>query len=124
MSAEARQTLADEAVRGEARGAEGPFWWQALPNCEVAAPKPPGQPAPTIGRIVYERGDEAARDLADRFVGLGTFQRSIGLTGPALALAQERGTETAYIMSFDRAPLDPCQTLRTVVDRVKWIDPA
>jgi hypothetical protein len=125
MSAEARQTLADEAVRGEARGAEGPFWWQAVPNCDVALPPPnqPAPPAPATGRIVYERGDEGARDLADRFVGLGTFQRSIGLTREALALAQQRGTEAAYIISFDRRPLDPCQELRAVVDRFKWLDP-
>lgn len=121
LSAEARQTLADEAVRGEARGAEGPFWWQALPTCEVTAPQPPNQPAPATRRIVYERGDEAARDLAERFVGLGTFQRSIGLTGDALALAQARGTEAGYIMSFDRRPPDPCQELRAVVDRLKWL---
>jgi hypothetical protein len=121
LPAEARQTLADEAVRGEARGAEAPFWWQALPNCEVAAPQPPNQPAPTTRRVVYERGDEAARDLAERLVGLGTFQRSIGLTGDALALAQARGTEAGYILSFDRRPPDPCEGLRAVVDRIKWL---
>ena len=27
LSEEARQVLADDAVRGEARGAQGPFWW-------------------------------------------------------------------------------------------------
>src|SRR5439155_25153325 len=36
LSAEAREALAHDAVRGEARGALGPFWWQSLPGCEVA----------------------------------------------------------------------------------------
>lgn len=126
LSAQARQALADEAVRGEARGAEGPFWWQALPNCEVAVIQPPNQSAPLApqsGRIAYERGDDAARDLAERFVGLGTYQRSIGLTGDALALSQARGTEAGYVVPFNRVPLDPCQELRAVVDRLKWLDP-
>ncbi|MGB7220806.1 MAG: ABC transporter substrate-binding protein [Vicinamibacterales bacterium] len=126
LSAPARQTLADEAVRGEARGAESPFWWQGLPNCELAALQPQNQPAPQApmpGRIVYERSDDAARDLAERFVGLGTYQRAIGLTGDALALSQARGTEAGYVVPFNRVPLDPCQELRNVVDRLKWLDP-
>ena len=35
LSSDARQALAGAAVRGEARGAQGPFWWQALSDCEV-----------------------------------------------------------------------------------------
>ena len=38
LSPEARQVLADDAVRGEARGAEGPFWWQTLSDCDVPPP--------------------------------------------------------------------------------------
>jgi hypothetical protein len=123
LSVEARQSLADEAVRGEARGATDPFWWQGLPSCDVPAPRSPGLPPPATTRIVYERGDEAARDLAERLVGLGSYQRSIGLTGDALASAQERGTEAGYIISLTRRPLDPCQELREAVERLKWLDP-
>jgi len=139
---DARQALAAGAVRGEARGAEGPFWWQTLSDCEVAHPRPRDPPPPATGRIVYERGDNASRDLAERLVGLagvpagaatlGTllpgpprqnFQRAAALGGPALTTAQEQGTDVAYIMSFDRRPLDPCQEWRAAAERIGWLDP-
>jgi hypothetical protein len=144
LSEQARQALADDAVRGEARGAEGPFWWQMLPDCEVAHLQPRDQPPSTTGRIVYEGGDEAARDLAERFVGLvrapgtsaadvldallpdrprRTYQRATGLTGEALAVARRRGADASYVMSFDRRPLDPCRELQAVVDGARWLDP-
>lgn len=144
LSAEARQALADDAVRGEARGALGPFWWQMLPDCEVAHPEPRDQSLPATGRIVYDGGDGAARDLAERFVGLAsasgpgaaeildallpdrpsrTYQRATGLTGEALALARRRGSDAGYVMSFDRRPFDPCRELQGVVDGSRWLDP-
>jgi hypothetical protein len=143
LSADGRQALADDAVRGEARGAEGPFWWQALPDCEVA-PRRSDQSAPTTGRIVYDSADPAARDLAERFVGLAsasgpgaaeildalfpdrpgrTSQRATGLTGEALTLARQRGNDAVYVMSLDHRPLDPCRELQGVVDDARWLDP-
>ena len=41
----------------------------------------------------------------------------------ALVSAEERGADAGYVMSFDRRPLDPCQELRAIVDRIKWLDP-
>jgi hypothetical protein len=127
----------------EKRGAESPFWWQMLPDCEVAL-QPRDQSAPNAGRIVYDAGDGAARDLAERFVGLvsasgpgaaevldailpdrprRTYQRATGLTGEALALARRRGADAGYVMSFDRRPFDPCRELQSIVDGVGWLDP-
>ena len=144
LSENAQQALADDAVRGEARGAQRPFWWQMLPDCEVPQPQPRDQSSPSTGRIVYDGGDEAARDLAERFVGLAsasspgaaevldallpdrprrTYQRATGLTGDALALSRRRGTDAGYIMSLDRRPLDPCRELQSVVDGARWVDP-
>jgi hypothetical protein len=140
----ARRALAEDGVRGEARGAEEPFWWQSLPNCDVRSAGQPAQQAPATGRIVYERGADAARDLAERLVGLArapgpgsaalfdallagspaqTYRQAVGLTGAALNTAQERGADAGYIMTLDRAPLDPCQTLRALTDRLEWLDP-
>jgi hypothetical protein len=80
LSSDQREALAADAVRGEARGARGPFWWQRLSDCEVPAASPaanatpsvPGQrtPSPITPRIVYDGRDDVARDLAERFVGL------------------------------------------------------
>jgi hypothetical protein len=140
---DARQALAEDAVRGEARGARGPFWWQALRDCDVAA-APRDASAPATGRIVYDSGDAAARDLAERIVGLGSGSgpgaaailgalspnrgsrdtwRATGVTGDALAQARRRGTDAGYIVSLDRRPLDACRELQGMAAGARWLDP-
>ena len=52
------------------------------------------------------------------------FERAIGLTGEALALAQARGSDAGYVLSFDSRPLDPCREMRAAVDRIGWLDPS
>ena len=144
LSDDERQTLASDAVRGEARGAARPFWWQMLTDCEVAPRQPRNPSAPASGRIVYDAADGAARDLAERLVGLAsaagssaspilkalapdsgrrTFQRATGLTGEALALATRNGTDAGYIVSLDRHPLDPCHELQLITEGARWLDP-
>ena len=143
LTESARQALAGDAVRGEARGARGPFWWQMLPDCAIGRTPPPGQPSPTP-RIVYETADMAARDLAERLVGLArapgpssmvfldallpdrprrTYERATGLTGEALAVARRRGTDAGHIVAVASSPLDPCSDLQTLMDGAPWLDP-
>ena len=143
LSEDARQVLAHDAVRGEAQGARGPFWWQMVPDCDVSLSPPRDQP-PLTPRIVYDAGDAAARDLAERFVGLvrasgpaatmlldallpdrpkRTFQRATGLTGEALARARRLGTDAGYVMSLDGRPVDPCRDLQALIDGARWLDP-
>ena len=125
----ARQRLAADAVRGEARGATGPFWWAALQNCTLppAEPRPPRTSTP---RIVYDADDAVARDLAERFVGLArssgrrTYERAIGLSGAPLAAARRRGTDAGYIVSLDGRPLDPCRDIQVLAESSRWLDPA
>ena len=144
LSEDARQTLASDAVRGEARGAVGPFWWQMMSDCEVAPSQPHDPSAPASGRIVYDAADSAARDLAERLVGLAnasgssaspilealapdrrrrTYQRAAGLTGETLAQARRGGTDAGYIVSLDRHPLDPCHELQMITAGARWLDP-
>jgi hypothetical protein len=128
LSEDARQVLADDAVRGEARGARGPFWWQTMPDCEVTLSPPRDHPSPTP-RIVYDASDAAARDLAERFVGLArasgpaAYQRAAGLTGEALTRAQRRGADGGYVISVESRPVDPCRDLRALIDDAPWLDP-
>jgi hypothetical protein len=143
LSEDARQVLAGDAVRGDAQGARGPFWWQMLPDCDVAL-SPPRDQSPPTPRIVYDARDGAARDLAERFVGLvrasgpaatalldallpdrprRTYQRTTGLTGEALALARRLGTDAGYVMSLERLPVDPCRDLQALMDGAPWVDP-
>lgn len=137
------RALARDAVRGEVRGAEGPFWWQNLPDCDVARPPARTRPPTTNGRILYEQGDEASRDLAERVVGLAraarsgepsildtllsaslsrTLERTVAMRRDELAIALERGMDAGYIISVDRAPLDPCLALRDAIERITWLD--
>jgi hypothetical protein len=143
LSEDQRRVLADDAVRGEAQGARGPFWWQMVPECEAALPAPPRQSSPTP-RIVYDTSDGAARDLAERLVGLvrvsgpaatafldvllpdrprRTFQRATGLAGEALVRARRLGADAGYVMSLDSRPVDPCRDLQILMDGARWLDP-
>jgi hypothetical protein len=125
LSDDARQTLASDAVRGEARGAAGPFWWQGLTYCEIAPPRPREPGSRSSGRVVYDSSDSAARDLAERLVGRDgrTYQRATGLTGEALALARRGGGDAAYVVSFESHPFDPCKELQVVMESAPWLDP-
>ena len=145
LSDDARQGLAVDAIRGEARGARGPFWWEISSDCEVASSQRSSQlsaqPAP---RIVYDASDDVARDLAQRFVGLArasgpaaarfldailpdrprrTYERAAGLGGEALAVALRRGTDAGYVVAVDSHPVDPCRDLHALVDTARWLDP-
>jgi len=143
LTEEARQILATDAIRGEARGARGPFWWQAGPDCNVAFAAARESPA-YVPRIVYDANDNAARDLAERFVGLvrasgpaatvfldallpdrprRSYQRATGLTGEGLAQARRRGTDAGYVMAIDRQPVDRCHDLQGLMDGARWLDP-
>src|SRR5262245_38083055 len=134
LSAEEREALAHDAVRGEARAAAGPFWWQSLAECGIAASQQQA-PLPSMGRLVYDESDGTARDLADRLVSLArvsgpgtagildailpvgrTYQRATGLTGEELASAYRRGNDAGYIVAFDARPLDPCREMRATID--------
>jgi hypothetical protein len=144
LSDGARRAIADDAVRGEATGAAGPFWWHELTECNVPAPWTADQSVRPSARVVYDASDGVARDLAERLVGLvsapgpgaaaildalvpdrprRTYQRATGLTGEPLALARRRGTDAGYIVAVDRRPLDPCRDAHVLMEGARWLDP-
>lgn len=104
-----RSSLALDAVRAKARPAEPPFWWDSLSAC-------PGRSDSVeqhlnASRIVYPRGDEVARGLAERLVALagsGSALRAAALEPAELAAALGDGTERAYVLAAPRASLAPC----------------
>jgi hypothetical protein len=123
VSEEAHGRLAREAVRGEARGAQGPFWWRKWPECGIPVSRAPRQRT-QIPRIVYDASDPVARDLAERFVGLAraTYQRAAGLSRDEFAVALGRGADAGYILSVEHRPLDPCRELQIMLESAQWID--
>ena len=143
LSEDARQVLARDAVRGDARGARGPFWWEGLTDCAVT-PSPARNQFSKTTRIVYDASDRAARELAERFVGLArasdpaatvfldallpdrprrTYERATGLTGEALSQARRLGNDAGYVVALDSRPIDPCRDLQSLVDGARWLDP-
>lgn len=143
LPAPARQVLADDAVRGEARGAQEPFWWSMMHGCDVLQSPPRRRTAPAP-RIVYDANDSTARDLAERFVALArasgpaatmfldvllpdrprrTYERALGLTGNALTQAVRLGADAGYVVSVDSRPVDPCRDLQSLIGAAPWLDP-
>jgi hypothetical protein len=143
LSEDVRQALANDAVRGEARGAQGPFWFDTA-QCHpwpIAGRVPRALRTP---RIVYDANDGTARDLAERLVAVAkasgpssaTFldailpdgpqraiQRATGLTGEALANARYLGNDAGYLLSVASRSLDPCNDLYALVDTVPSLRP-
>lgn len=142
LSDEARQALAKDAVRGEARGAQGPFWFTTA-QCH-GRPQAGIRPHTPTTRVVYDANDGVARDLAERFVGLAgapgpaattlldallpdrprrAFQRAVGLTGAELANARRDGTDAGYVVPVESRPLEPCHELEALKESVPWVGP-
>jgi len=141
LSADLRQALARDAVRGEARGAETELWRDHVSRCGFGVPT---ELAPRVsdGRVVYERGDAAARDLAERLVALSSdtdtggasliaalgapasrhpFRRSVALDGHSWSAALRSGDAAGYIVSVRRVALDPCRPVEGLLERADWI---
>lgn len=118
-----RHAFASDAVRGEAREAIGPFWWETLADCAVPPPRVRDRPVLTP-RVIYEIADDAARDVAERLVGLmrATFQRTAALSGEPLLRARLLGNDAGYILALERQPLDPCRDARLLADAAPWLD--
>jgi hypothetical protein len=111
-SAGFRSGLARDAVHGDARGAEPPFWWTKLGACSHSAPgnRPAAQPS---GAVAYLQDDRIARDLAERIVALAALP---GITARGLSPADLRsslgvGRERGYILHLPRRPTVPCREL-------------
>jgi len=138
----ARRTLANDAIRGEAQGAAGPFWWETLGDCIVFPPVfRDGVRPPVAPRIVFDGRDAAARDLSERMVGMArgsgaapadilsvllpphrAYDRAAGLTGEPLARALQDGNDAGYVLSVDRRPLDPCRDAHILAESAPWLD--
>ena len=140
-----RQALAADAVRGEARGAEGPFWWETSAGCSAVSPVRRTQSAANreedVGaRVVFRVSDPVAGDLAERLVGLAAFDDpntaglletlfpagatgllSAGLDDAAFDAALATGLDRGYLVGVARRSFDPCRELRALSVRAGWL---
>lgn len=91
-SSELLDVLARDAVRGDARGAVPPFWWDDLDDCEEVSewipwlpPDPAGAQARGTRRVLYDDLDPTARSLAERVVALARVEPNSSPEAAALA---------------------------------------
>jgi extracellular solute-binding protein (family 5) len=102
-----RRSLAYGAVRADARAAERPFWWHSpcaiYTSMHVTLPSTP--------RVVYQRSDPVARQLAERIIALAgdSLQlRAVGLETEAFSAPGKLGSERGYVVAVPHRPLVPC----------------
>jgi hypothetical protein len=119
-----RASLARDAVRTEARGAEPPYWWNGVAGCGLASVVTTGDASAGVrrsSRIVYDRGDAVARGLAERLVAVERGVMAAGLATAAFAQALRAGDERAYVLALPRASLSPCQDLAPLATAAPWL---
>lgn len=106
-----RDGLAREAVRGAARGAEPPFWWERATRCERAPG--PGEESPRV--VLYPASDGVARALAERIVALSGTPGLVARAAAAweLPAAMARGAAAGFVVPLPRTPTLPCREVGT-----------
>jgi len=97
----------EQAVRAEARRAEGDAWWKDLRACGLAQGSAPEAPAGQR-RILYARTDPTARELAGRLAAL-TRATASARSSDDLRAAVAAGKESGYVVALPRATVDPCR---------------
>jgi hypothetical protein len=111
-TASVREDLSRDAVRVEARPAEGPFWWSRPGAC------------PTLGQraTVATTAPRVATSATSDPVGHAIAERLVALSGKAMRIVDARyaGTPitavrwesgTAYVVPVPRTTLAPCRDL-------------
>jgi len=103
----------EQAVRAEARRAEGGGWWGDLRACGIAR-----DTAATAStgphRILYARGDPTARELAGRVAAL-THAVAAGRAPDDFAAALTAGKEWGYVLALSRVTADACRSARDLL---------
>ena len=120
-----RASLVRDVVRAEARPAEPPYWWDAIPRCiSNGSFENADARAATRGRasrVAYRADDHVARELADRFVALVPRAVSAPMSAPDFARALSTGSDLAYVVALPRESLAPCWSVAQLLSSAPWI---
>src|SRR5882762_2844478 len=103
----------EQAVRAEARRAEGDFWWRDVRVCGIGRDSAP--PAPTgQRRILYARGDPTARELAGRLAAL-THAVATGRAPDDFSAALTGGKDGGYVVALPRVTANVCRSAKDLL---------
>jgi len=121
VTAEAGGTRFDgleQAVRAEARRAEGGFWWLDLRACGVGGAGAGGGTSPPAStgqrRILYSRSDPTARELAGRLAAL-THAVATGRALDDFSAALAGGKDWGYVVALPRVTADVCRSAKDLL---------
>lgn len=104
--ADFRASLARDAVRTAARGAEPPFGGSATSACRADFPSG-SRPRP---RVIYPQGDETARQLAERIVAIAPMRLTAAALPPdALEASLTAAGDVAFVVPFSRSEAISCR---------------
>lgn len=121
MSESARRSLAEEAVRADARPSQRPFWGDSPCSTEISKQVT----IPTAPRVVYLNEDPVARQLAERIVALAADSSRLaaqGLDAVGFAASRREGMDRAYIVSVPLRTISPCREAARLTGE-GWITP-
>jgi hypothetical protein len=143
IASEARQALATDAVRSEARGASGPFWWQLPAACAPGVPYRRSRPVSADAyakRVIFRADDPVASGLAARLVALTGFDDpervtltralfpmgasgmvAVGLSETEFERALADGLDSGYVLPLAGRPFGACQEARVLTSRASWL---
>jgi hypothetical protein len=143
IASEAREEMATDAVRSEARGASGPFWWQLPAACSPGVPYRRSRPVSADGyakRVVFRADDPVASGLAARLVALTGFADpervtltralfpmgasgmvAVGLSETDFERALADGLDSGYVLPLAGRPFGSCQEARVLTSRAAWL---
>jgi hypothetical protein len=132
--------LARDAVRGDARASDAPYWWADNACAAAFATAPARAAAPSRARVAYRRGDPNARLVAERLVALSADRGAdtqwlrdavpsastrplvaAGLAPSDWGPALRSGDDAAYVVALPRFEADPCLAVERLVGAVPWI---
>jgi hypothetical protein len=140
-----RRSLAQDAVRAEARAAVPPYWWDDRSRCGLPA-RPDREVA--IGfhsNIIYDRADSVARQLAARLAALASVADSsrttvaapvslpreriasgaratiTGLAPEGLSSALRTGSGLAFVIALPTHSVAPCDDIAVLTAQAQWI---
>lgn len=103
----------EQAVRADARRAEGDLWWKDLRACGLGQGGAPSAP-PAQRRILYARSDPTARELAGRLAAL-TRAVATARSRDDLRSALAAGNDWGYVVALPRATADPCRAAKDLL---------